>query len=249
MSATPRHRSEQADRAAGADREELTRLLPAATAPELSPGRHLLLKEHLLDSITDTPRRTPRRRGLLLGAALPVGLAAALAGVLLATGTDGSPAGADDSGRSLGSAENAGYTLESAQDVVRLTILEQYKPVDTQQLQRDFDRFGIRARVYAGEPGCQTKRPEQPRNVDLNAGWDIEVRPGNEPMVLTVHPRELPKGTEIFVYLPLAKTDPANSFRELEAGLMKSPGPSCLESRVFVNPLASLLPTAPPPAP
>ncbi|MEV7772574.1 hypothetical protein [Kitasatospora sp. NPDC086791] len=120
--------------------------------------------------------------------------------------------------------------------------------MDTIQLQRDLDRFGIRARVYAGEPGCKTERPRQPKHVDPNAGWDIDSRPGNAPMVLTVHPRQLPKGTEIFIYLPLARTDPANSFRELEAGLMQSPGPSCLESRAFVNPLASLLPTTPPPA-
>ncbi|RGD59792.1 hypothetical protein DR950_20190 [Kitasatospora xanthocidica] len=249
MSATPRHRSEQADR------EELARLLPAPAAPVLPRSRHLLLKEHLLDSITDpdgtpdtprrtTPRRTTRRRGLLLGAALPLGLAAALTGVLLTTGTDGSTPGDDDSGRSLGSSSGVAYTLESEEEVVRLTILEDYKPVDVDQLQRDIDRFGIRARVYPGEPGCKAREPKQPSHVDLTAGWDIEHGPG-EPLVLTVHPRRLPAGTEIFIYLPLARTSPANSSREMQAGLMKSPGPSCMPAKEYVNPLASLYPTPP----
>ncbi|MEU8920962.1 hypothetical protein AB0D10_08485 [Kitasatospora sp. NPDC048545] len=244
MSATPRDRSDRADR------EEMARLLPAAAAPELDQGRFLLMKDHLMDSIADTaaPRRASRRRTLLLRAALPLGLAAAVAGALLTFATDDPGATNDDTGRSLGNASTVAYTLESAEDVVRLSILEQNKPVDTVQLQHDLDRFGIRARVYAGEPGCRTKRPKQPEHVDLNAGWDIEPRPGNSPMVLTVHPRRLPKNTEIFIYLPLAKTDPANSFRELEAGLMQSPGPACLESREFVNPLASLFPTSPPPS-
>ncbi|MFI2611577.1 hypothetical protein [Kitasatospora sp. NPDC018619] len=247
MSATPRHRSDEAER------DELARLLPAPAAPELPRGRLLLLKEHLVDSITDagtapgTPRRTPRRRSLLLGAALPLGLAAALAGVLLTTGTAGSEGSApgDDSGRSLGRASGVAYTLESEEQVVRLTILEDEKPVDADQLQRDIDRFGIRARVYAGEPGCRAAEPERPPHVDLNAGWEIEHDQPTGPLVLTVRPRLVPAGTTVFVYLPLATSDPANSYREMEAGLMKAPGPACMPARVFDDPLARLFPTPP----
>ncbi|MEV7938282.1 hypothetical protein AB0O82_19345 [Kitasatospora sp. NPDC088264] len=252
MNATPRDRSEQTER------EELVRLLPAPAAPELPPGRHLLLKEHLMDTVTDNSRRTARRRSLALRLALPAGLAAALVGALLATGP-GRPAPdarhqdaqhqdaqhpADGTGHALGRVDNAAYTLEGGDDLVKLTILEQYKPVDPDQLQRDLDRFGIPARVYAGQPGCRASEPETPDNQEGQDSWDMHTE-GAGPLVLTVRPRAVPAGLKLFIYLPFAGTDPAHSSREMHTGLMRSPGPACMPSKVYFNPLASLIPTPP----
>ncbi|MFJ9694131.1 hypothetical protein [Kitasatospora sp. NPDC101183] len=235
MNATPRPEAEDS-----AVREELARLLPAPATPDLPASRQLLLKEHLMDSITTTAAPQRRRRGLALRIALPVALAAAVAGVLVAGGDDSTAPAPAAGPRTLGSVSNAAYTLESTADVVRLTILEAYRPVDTGQLQRDLDTFGIRARVYAGEPGCKAKAPEIAQH-DSDDGWHMEMA-GNR-MVLTARPAAIPAGEQLFVYLPLARTSPENGSRELESGLMKSPGPACMPSREYVNPLASLLPT------
>ncbi|MEV0534675.1 hypothetical protein [Kitasatospora sp. NPDC050463] len=258
MTATPRHRSQQAEQ------EELARMLPAAADPELSLRRHLLLKEHLMDTVTENSRRSAKRRTLALRVALPLGLAATVAGVALTSGTGRSvapnPGVAAAGGQSPGSITNAAYTLQSSSDdLVKLTILDWYQPVDTTQLQHDLDRFGVRSRVYAGEPGCHAPEPESPSyppdaavEADRQGsqgrlsyyGWDM----GSEGLkeVLTIRPSAIPADLQLFIYLPLAKTDPANGSRELQAGLMKSPAPSCMPSKTYDNPLASLYPTPAP---
>ncbi|MFF9427989.1 CU044_5270 family protein [Streptomyces sp. NPDC014746] len=84
---------------AGPDHAELARLLPAPSAPEMSPDRQLLFEEHLLNEIhTTTPRpaagKRPLRRALCIG--VPVTALALTAAVFTAgtlTGTDdGAPA-------------------------------------------------------------------------------------------------------------------------------------------------------------
>ncbi|MEZ0065001.1 hypothetical protein ABIA32_000989 [Streptacidiphilus sp. MAP12-20] len=258
MSATPRHRSQQAER------EELAGLLPAAAAPELSRGRHLLLKEHLMSTVTENSQRTAKRRTLTLRLALPVGLAAAVAGVALTAGA-GHPA-APTPGLAAGSQSpvsigDVAYTVQSSgDDTVRLTVLDPNKPVDVPRLQRDLDRLGVRSHVYAGEPGCQAPAPKSPpvdsSDAALNAmngdsrtrlayfGWDISSEGVKQ--VLTVHPSRIPTGEQIFIYLPLARTSPANGFRELEAALMTNPAPSCMPARTYTNPLANLSRSATP---
>jgi len=250
MNATPRHRSQQAER------EELARLLPAAAAPEPSLDRHLLLKEHLMDSVTENSRRAAKRRTLTLRLALPVGLAAAVAGVALTavTGRPAAPTPGVSAGgsKSLGGITNAAYTLESSSDdLVKLTILDPAKEVDVPQLQRDLDRLGARAHVYAGEPDCHAPEPKSPSYppdpAALKAdrvsyyGWNIDDE--GRKSVLTIRPSGIPADLQLYIYLPYAKTDPANGSAELEAGLMKSPAPSCMPSKIFTNPLASLFPT------
>ncbi|MDH6126018.1 hypothetical protein [Kitasatospora sp. GP82] len=254
MNATPRHRSQQAER------EELARLLPAAADPELSLRRHLLLKEHLMDTVTENSQRAAKRRTLTLRVVLPVGLAAAVAGVALAAVTGRpvapTPGVAAAGSQSPGSIINAAYTLQSSSDdLVRLTVLDPAKQVDAPQLQRDLDRFGVRSHVYAGEPDChapEPKRPTYPPDIagltstgqDRVAyyGWDIDSE--GRKTVLTIRPSAIPADLQLFIYLPYAKADPANGFRELEAGLMKSPAPSCMPGKTYDNPLASLLPTS-----
>ncbi len=274
MNATPRDRSQQAER------EELAGLLPAAADPEISRHRHLLLKEHLMETVTENSRRAAKRRSLALRLALPVCVAAAVAGVTLtamtgrggtpasgrpavaapglAAPTPGAPSPTAAGSQSLGSITNAAYTLQSgADDLVKLTILDSYKPVDATQLQHDLDRLGVRSHVYAGEPGCHAPEPEMPSYPPDAAaganptdsqgrlaqdGWDMSSEGLKE--VLTIRPGAIPADLTLFIYLPFAKTDPANSSRELRAGLMKSPAPACMPSQTFVNPLASLYPTA-----
>lgn len=268
MNATPRHRSQQAER------EELARLLPAAADPELTPDRHFLLKEYLMDTVTEHSRSAAKRRTLALRVALPIGVAAAVAvaGFTLTTGAGHSPApapvvaggGASAGSQPLGNVTNAAYTLQSGSDgLVKLTILDGYKPVDATQLQRDLDRAGVRSRVYAGEPGCHAPDPTMPSYAPQTVakgnqdggqgrlaayGWDMEEEPGQEGgrMVLTIRPSAIPANLQLFIYLPLAKTDPAHSSRELQANLMQSPAPDCMPAQTYVNPLASLYPTSAP---
>lgn len=214
-----------------------------------------------MDTVTENSQRAANRRSLTLRVALPVGLAAAVAGVAL-TAVPGRPAvptpGAAATGsQSLGSTTNAAYTLQSSgDDLVRLTILDPAKQVDVPQLQRDLDRLGVRSHVYAGEPDChapEPKSPTYPPDAAVKAdkggsqgrvsyyGWDIDSQ--GRKTVLTVHPNGISADLQLFIYLPLAKTDPANGFRELEAGLMTSPAPSCMPAKTSTNPLASLFPT------
>ncbi|GAA2137514.1 hypothetical protein GCM10009760_18120 [Kitasatospora kazusensis] len=270
MNAAPRGRSQQTER------EELALLLPAAAAPELSPHRHFLLKEHLMDTVTEHSRSAAKRRTLVLRVALPIGLAAAVAGVALATGAGRSPApapapvvaggGPSTGSQSLGTVTNAAYTVQSGgDDLVKLTILDGYKPVDATQLQHDLDRAGVRSRVYAGEPGCHAPEPTMasyPPEILAKAdqdqdggrgrlsafGWDMEQQAGKEGgrEVLTIRPGAIPADLRLFIYLPLAKTDPAHSSRELQAGLMQSPAPDCMPAKTYDNPLASLYPTPAP---
>lgn len=233
MNATPEDLSQQAER------EELARLLPAAAARGLSPHRHLLRKDHLLNVITEDarPAAAPRRPGLARRLALPVGLAVAAALIALATlpgGQGGSPA---TSPRSVGRITNAAYDLEHTDDdLITLTVLDATEPVDTAQLQRDLDSLGVNSRVYAGEPGCQAAPPKIAPGPDGDAnkdwlrshGWEIGPTGDGHRTVLTIRPGLLAAGTQLFLYFPLAKSDPANSFRAMQAGLLVPPAPACM---------------------
>ncbi|AUG76429.1 hypothetical protein CFP65_1539 [Kitasatospora sp. MMS16-BH015] len=248
MTADPDPRSERAERA------ELARLLPSAAAPELSPRRHLLLKEHLMDTVHEQRTRTPHRRRLVLKIALPAVVAAGAAAVALVpnAGPASTPAIAKAPTQAqLGTISNVGYTLESKADRLTLTMFDEQKGVDPDQLQRDLDRAGVPARVYPGEFGCKEKEPDVPDR-DTSAltgdfltdnGWTIETQ--GTKSVLTVLRGRIPAGQELFIYLPEIKTTPAHKLGESHTGLMKAPGPSCLPAKVFFNPLASLYPTPP----
>ncbi|PJN22386.1 hypothetical protein [Kitasatospora sp. CB02891] len=257
MSATPQHQSQQAER------EELARLLPAAGDAELPRRRQLLLKKYLMGAITENSRPATKRRTLMLRVVLPLGVAAAVSGAALAVvpghRAAPSPGVAAPGSEGLGSVAAVAYTLQGSSDgLVKLTILDGCKPADATQLQYDLDRVGVRSRVYAGEPGCHALDPTMPSyspetvakaNQDqLSAfGWDMrgERGAGSEGarQVLTIRPSAIPADLRLFIYLPLAKTDPDHSSRELRAGLMQSPAPDCMPTGTYENPLASLYPT------
>jgi hypothetical protein len=247
MNGRPDRRSQQTEQ------EELAGLLPPAAVPVFPRDRHLLLKEHLMDTVDQNTPRGTGRRNLPLRLALPVGLAAAAACLALAAGAGGTaPASPDGhrAGTPLGDVSDAGYTLGTDHDgTVRLTILEAYKPIDVPHLQRDLDRLGVRAHVYAGEPHCDAPAPVSPSYPADSAaqtatdqgrldyyGWDVEAARSSD--VLLIQPHRIPAGLQLYVYLPYAKTDPADSWRSLEAGLMNNPAPSCMPAQTYTNPLA-----------
>ncbi|MFJ8043713.1 hypothetical protein ACIRBX_24755 [Kitasatospora sp. NPDC096147] len=243
MNATPQHQQ--------ADREELARLLPAAGDPALSRYRRVQLKENLMDTLTEDLRPAAGRRNPKLRVLLPLALAAAVAGVALTTapGRDATPS---PGGRSFGSIVNAAYTLEqSGDDLIELTILEDAKPGDPAQLQRDLDRVGVRSRVYAGEPGCDAPLPALPTFAPETSakaeqdwlaayGWDIRpaMTPAGHREVLAIRPGVIRADLTLYIYLPLAKTNPQEGFRHLEAGLMQSPAPDCMPTQSTTRPPA-----------
>jgi hypothetical protein len=254
MNATPRHRSAQAER------EELARLLPAAADPELPRGRHLLLKEHLMETITANSRRAARRRSLTLRLALPVGLAAAVAGVALAAaGHVGTPAGS----RSPVGVGDVAYTVQSTgDDTVRLTVLDPSKRVDVTRLQHDLDRLGVRSHVYAGARDCTAPAPKSPHDDSAAAvaatnggsatrlayyGWDISSSGTRE--VLTIRPSRIPSSLRLYIYFPDIETAPAGHNNAMEAGLMQNPAPTCMPAEPYANPLAGQWPSSTPTSP
>jgi hypothetical protein len=249
----PRSEQDQHD-----EREELAGLLPAAAVTGLSRRRHLLLTEHLRSAITEDSRRADRRRSLTLRLAMPVAVAAATVGVVLVIGSGaGRPAAAPPAtskapgGTSLGDVADAGYTVQTdGEGVVRVTVMKQYERVDYVRLQHDLDRLAIPARVYAGEADCRAAAPVTPTypadfgpgsDTDqarlTRYGWDVESGPSGEVLLFQSHHR-LPVGEQLFLYLPYAKTDPANGFRSLEDGVMRSPAPACMPGQTYTVPPA-----------
>ncbi|GAA1397498.1 hypothetical protein GCM10009639_34940 [Kitasatospora putterlickiae] len=242
MNATPEDLSRQAER------EELARLLPAAAARGLSPHRHLLRKEHLLNAITEEqrPATAPRRPRLARRLALPFGLAVAAAGIALVAlpgGQDGGPAGSTGS---LGRITNVNYALEHTDDdVVTLTVQDSSKPVDTAQLQRDLDSLGVNSRVYVGDPNCQAAPPTPAPGPDDAAnkdwlesrGWTMEGVVGTNRTVLSVRPDRIAAGTQLFLFFSHAPSGPAGELTMI-AGLLVTPAPACMPVTAYQVPPA-----------
>ncbi|MFB7473549.1 hypothetical protein [Kitasatospora sp. NPDC056184] len=248
MNATPEDLSQRAER------EELARLLPAAAARGLSPHRHLLRKEHLMDALTEDSRPAPavrRHRGLALRLALPVGLSVAVAGLAL-TSLPGDPAGRNGSAlspatsastsastsaaTSPGSPDritNAAYELVHTDDRVTLTVLDGTKPVDTEQLQRDLDRLGVPTRVYGGQPGCGTFRsmvapvPKDATGKGSASSAFIDASAHGGRTVFSIRPGSINAGEELILYLPVARPGTPGGLDGLEAGVLFGATPSC----------------------
>ena len=249
MNATPQPRSEQAER------EVLARLLPAAADPDLSPSRHLLLKEHLMNTVADhhrtTPAKRPRsRRTLALRIAIPAGLAAA--GIAIASLT-GHPLSSSPqaSGPTVttGTISAVGYTLQSSNHLVTLTVVNAENKIDLAGLQHNLDRLGIRAHVYAGDPGCSDgiravgNAPDLEGLRDAPAGdaakSGLTFADQGQGTVMEVVPDKIPAGDTLFLYFPLAKTSPVNTYREWQAGLLRGTIPTCLPAQAYTNPFAA----------
>ncbi|MFD0568365.1 hypothetical protein ACFQ0T_02585 [Kitasatospora gansuensis] len=237
MSTHPRHRSEQVER------EELARLLPAADAPEPDGHRHFLLKEHLMDTVTENSRRTTRRRSLTLRLALPVGVAAALVGAVLVNGAD-HPAPAPGPAVAAAARPRASRPARCPSRSATWPTASR-PPAPTSSSSPCSIRTGPSTRpnssaTWTGSapaPGSTPASPAAPRpsapgpsypegpeiaanngtNADRLAffGWDIDTT--FPKAVLTVRPSAIPAGFQVYVHLPLAKTTPTTHAQEFEA--------------------------------
>ncbi|MFF2658581.1 hypothetical protein ACFVUH_14565 [Kitasatospora sp. NPDC058032] len=236
MNATPEGLSQQAER------EELARLLPAAAARGLSPHRHLLRKEHLMNALTKDALPAPavRRRGLALRLALPVGLAVAAAGIAL-TSLPGDPAGRGRSAAApavpattspaaspspLERITNATYELAKTDDRITIVVLDSTTPVDTGRLKRDLDRLGIRTRVFGDEPGCGslesmvTPVPKDAAGKNPVSPVFIEASTRDGRTVYSIDRSKLDAGGELLLHFPAAQPGPGGDFGGLEAGVL-----------------------------
>ncbi|MFC4910127.1 CU044_5270 family protein [Actinomadura gamaensis] len=118
MNGTPR-RGPESD-----ELPELVRLLPPPGDPELSAGRHLLLKEHLMLQIREpasAPRRPRRRRWVLLAA--PLAAAAVAAGLFVL------PHGGDGPSPRPSAAGAAGADGSAAVLLDRISLAAAHRPV------------------------------------------------------------------------------------------------------------------------
>jgi len=253
MNATPQPRSEQAER------EVLARLLPAAADPDLSPSRHLLLKEHLMKTVAEhnqpAPAKRPRsRRALALRIAIPAGLAAvgvaiaSLTGHSVSASPQASPQ-ASGPAATVGTISAVGYTLQSSKQVVTLAVVNAESKIDLAGLQHNLDRLGIRAHVYAGDPGCGNGisvvnngpalkgLPDAPAADYKQAGLTFTDR--GRSTLLEVNPEGIPAGDTLYLYFPLARTSPGNTFRDWQSGLLRGTVPTCLPAQSYTNPLAA----------
>ena len=252
MNATPQPRSEQAER------EELARLLPAVADPDLSPSRHLLLKEHLMNTVADhnqpTPAKRPRsRRTLALRIAIPAGLAAVRVAIASLTGHSlrANPQAAGPAGPAVtvGTISAVGYTLQSSNHLVTLTVINAENKIDLAGLQHNLDRLGVRAHVYAGDPSCNDGITAVGNAPDLKGlrnapaadatSAGLTVTDQGKATLLEVNPDRMPAGDTLYLYFPLATTSLVNTYREWQAGLLRGTIPTCLPAQAYTNPFAA----------
>jgi hypothetical protein len=98
------------------EREELARLLPAAAVADLSPDRHCLLKDHVMNNVMKNSDQVASRRRLMTRTGAPLALVAAAAVVAVGVSTQ-SPFDGKAGSRTAASAGNSGlgsYALAAA---------------------------------------------------------------------------------------------------------------------------------------
>ncbi|OIJ88405.1 hypothetical protein [Streptomyces colonosanans] len=253
--------SRQSFRPDPAEREEMARLLPVPAERDLPAGRHQLFKDYLMNEIhhdadpdAAVPARSRRRKAFL---AIPLATAVAAGAVFtaLATGHATNPVQANQhssSGQPL-KITAAAYTLQQEDHgLVRLAIIDPAGKLDLPGLQRDLDRLGVPARVYAGDPNCPTpadpsssptstpdpiptapaSQPEVSRTPSGLASehpassWRVEVNNGKP--VLYVRPDKIPAGQKLMVSFPLAHTEPDHAWSIIEGRTIDGTPPACI---------------------
>ncbi|MBO4259964.1 hypothetical protein [Streptomyces griseorubiginosus] len=122
----------------------------------------------------------------------------------------------------------AAYTLQREADGrVRLAISgPDGRLLDTARLQRDLNRLGVPAVVYAGDPAC-TATPTSSGDDAPSATWRIELAKGGKP-VLTVRPDRIAAGQHLLVAFPLVRTDPGRAAYVITAGRIDGTPPTCV---------------------
>ncbi|MCH0566475.1 MULTISPECIES: hypothetical protein [unclassified Streptomyces] len=191
-----------------------------AAEPATAPG----------DAPTPAPRPRPWAMRHRLSLAI-AGLAAVGAGITtVAVHHPTTPArtAQKDAVRPPQKITTAAYTLQREDDGrVRVAISDPAgKLLDIGRLQRDLNRLGVPAVVYAGDPEC-TDMPTSPGDDSSNKIWHIELTKGGKP-VLSVRPDRIPAGQHLLVAFPLLRTDPAHAAYAITAGRIDGTAPACV---------------------
>ncbi|MGW4379005.1 hypothetical protein [Kitasatospora sp. NPDC004531] len=229
------------------DLRTLRRLLPVPADRDFPAGREHQREDHLMNSLLNLSRRDEerreagaKRRRLGVRIALPAGVVAAAAGVVLAA---------------LPAQSAAAYTLQSAGDgTVKLTVVNPAGKIDLAKVQRELDRLGVRARVYAGDPDCQAPAPLPSTPASPAPGGapspeasqapslepSLEPNSSSQPdglswtlgrehgkLVLILNPARIPADKLVQIVFPLAKTDASHGAAVIMGGLVDPPGPDC----------------------
>jgi hypothetical protein len=235
-----------------AEREEMARLLPVPAERDLPGNRRRLLKDCLMNEIQPAPAPAntlrPNRRRRLALVAVPLA-AAAVFGVVTAraaghSGTSGradaqaAPHTATDAAPSTAASPakdepieitNAAYTLKrTGSGEVDLSISDGTgRLLDLPTLQRDLNRMGVPALVYAGTKDCAYV-PRADRDDD--APWktvSLRLDKAHKPYV-AIRPDRLKPGEHLLIDFGYALTDPKNAAYGMTAGPHSGPAPACM---------------------
>ncbi|MGI5380680.1 hypothetical protein ACQEV2_42135 [Streptomyces sp. CA-251387] len=210
----------------GAEREELSQLLPAPADPDLSRDRHRLLKEHLMNHVLqEESRLTARRWRLTTRVAAPLALAAAVAGVAVSMGQTSGNTETVTVAAGPDRITNVGYTLDrEPNSTVKMSILVEGGEMkcvngkcttsgeawpgrtkvvaDPAGLQHDLDRMGVNARVYRDDPSCPVAQKDLNRDKEANRTVIQKVERTNNRLIATIHQDKIPNGSTLVVVLP-----------------------------------------------
>lgn len=181
-----------------------------------------------------TPTPAPRQRPWATRHRLPLAVAGiAAAGAAFTAVATHHPAGGARATRQDATVQpqkitTVSYTVQRQNDGrVRLAISDPSgRLLDTARLQRDLNRLGVPAAVYAGDPQC-TDTPTTTADASPHDTWHIELTKGGKP-VLSVRPDRIPAGQHLLVAFPLARTDPGHGAYVIQAGRFTGTAPACV---------------------
>jgi hypothetical protein len=233
------------------EREELSRLLPAAANPDLSRDRHRLLKEHLMNHVQEKSRPAGRRWRLATRVAAPLALAAAVAGVAVSVGQTSGNSDTITVAAGPGRISNVAYTLDrESNSTVKMSLRVkggEMKCVngkcttpgeawpgrtrvvaDPAELQHDLDRMGLTARVYRDDPTCSIAQKDLDRDKEASGAPLSKVERMNDQLVATIHRDKIPDGSTLVVVLPSGEGKDEGLFG---TDVLKGDLPSCYHAQ------------------
>ncbi|MGQ4365800.1 hypothetical protein [Streptomyces sp. SAS_272] len=233
------------------EREELSRLLPAAADPDLSNDRHRLLKEHLMNHVQEESRLTARRWRLATRVVAPLALAAAVAGVMVSVGQPSDNSDMANIAAGPDRISNVAYTLDrESNSTVKMslrvkggemkcvngkcTVPGEAWPgqtrvvADPAKLQHDLDRMGVTARVYRDDPTCSIAQKDLNRDKEASGAAVGKVERVNDRLVATIHRDKIPNGSTLVVVLPSGEGKYQGLFG---TDVLKGDLPSCYRSQ------------------
>ncbi len=212
----------------------MTPLTPAGFQQRLGDQLTLLAAE-MATAPRTAPTPAPRRRPWATRHRLPLAIAGvAAAGAVFTTVATHRPATPalvtqKDARWQPQKITTVAYTLQREGDGrVRLAISDTAgNLLDLARLQRDLNRLGVPAVVYAGDPEC-TEKPVNTGDAAPDKTWHIEPTKGGKVPVLSVQPDRIPAGQHLLVAFLLARTDPGHAAYAIQAGRIEGTPPACV---------------------